>query len=68
MAEHGGPIADFAAVIDASQADAWTTWVFLLFVVGNLIGTLLFAIGLLRQPGRAGLGGAVASWPGRRCT
>jgi hypothetical protein len=49
MAERGGPLADYAAVIDASQADRSATWVFLLFVVGNLIGTLLLAIGLLRS-------------------
>ena len=48
MAEHGGPLADFAAVIDASESNRSTAWVFLLFVVGNLLGTLLLAIGLLR--------------------
>ena len=64
MAEHGGPQADFAAVIDASQADAWSTWVFLLFVAGNLIGTLVFAIGLLLSravPVWAALG--ILLWP-----
>jgi hypothetical protein len=49
MAEHGGPLADYAAVIDASQADASTAWVFPIFIVGNLLGTLLFGIGLLRS-------------------
>jgi hypothetical protein len=49
MAERGGPLADFAAVIDASQADRWVGWVFPIFIVGNLVGTLLFAIGLLRS-------------------
>ena len=49
MAEHGGPLADYAAVIDASQSDPWTAWVFPIFIVGNLLGTLLFAIGLLRS-------------------
>ena len=49
MAERGGPLADFAAVIDASQADRWVGWVFPIFIVGNLLGTLLFAIGLLRS-------------------
>lgn len=49
MAEHGGPLADFAAVIDASQADGSTVWVFPIFIAGNLLGTLLFAIGLLRS-------------------
>ena len=49
MAERGGPIADYAAVIDASQADLSTAWVFPIFIVGNLLGTVLFAIGLLRS-------------------
>jgi hypothetical protein len=49
MAQHGGPLADYAAAIDASQADPWTVWVFPIFIVGNLLGTLLFAIGLLRS-------------------
>lgn len=55
MAEHGGPLADYAVVIDASQSDLWTVWVFPIFIVGNLLGTVLFAIGLLRSntvPGR----------------
>jgi hypothetical protein len=49
MAERGGPLADYAAVIDASQSDAATAWVFPIFIVGNLLGTLLFAIGMLRS-------------------
>ena len=48
MAERGGPLGDYAAVIDASESNGSTTWVFLLFVVGNLLGTLLLAVGLLR--------------------
>jgi hypothetical protein len=49
MAERGGPLGDYAAVIDASQRDLATGWVFPIFIVGNLLGTLLFAIGLLRS-------------------
>jgi hypothetical protein len=49
MAERGGPLGDYAAVIDASQSDLSTAWVFPIFIVGNLLGTLLFAIGLLRS-------------------
>ena len=49
MAERGGPIGDYAAVIDASQADLSTAWVFPIFIVGNLLGTVFFAIGLLRS-------------------
>jgi hypothetical protein len=47
MAGRGGPLADYAAVIDASQSDPWSSWVFPLFIVGNLLGTALFAMGLL---------------------
>jgi hypothetical protein len=47
MAERGGPLGDYAAVIDASQSDLSTAWVFPIFIAGNLLGTLLFAIGLL---------------------
>jgi hypothetical protein len=56
--------ADFAAVIEDAQADAWGIWVFLLFVIGNLIGTILFAVGLLRSrrvPAWAAL--AIMTWP-----
>jgi hypothetical protein len=49
MAERGGPAADYAAVIDVSQSDPWTVWVFPIFIVGNLLGTLLFGIGLMRS-------------------
>ena len=49
MAEHGGSLGDFAAVIDAGQAESSTAWVFPIFIVGNLLGTVLFAIGLLRS-------------------
>lgn len=49
MAERGGPLAEYAALLDAGEADGSTSWVFLLFVAGNLGGTLLFAIGLLRS-------------------
>ena len=45
MAERGGPFGDYAAVIDTSQRDLATAWVFPIFIVGNLLGTLLFAIG-----------------------
>ena len=64
MAARGGPMADYAAVIDVSQAEPWSTWVFLLFVAGNLVGTTLFAIGLLRSravPVWAALG--ILAWP-----
>jgi hypothetical protein len=56
MAEYGGPAADFAAVLDAAQSEPTTVWIFPIFVLGNLVGTLLFAIGLLRSR-------AVGIWP-----
>ncbi|WP_424528616.1 hypothetical protein ACOZ38_02800 [Sphaerisporangium viridialbum] len=49
MAERGGPLSDYAAVLDSSQSDASTLWVFLLFVLGNLVGTLLLGLALLRS-------------------
>lgn len=49
MAERGGPLSDYAAVIDAGESDPWFGWVFWLFIVGNLLGTLMFAIGLVRS-------------------
>jgi hypothetical protein len=49
MAQRGGPLADYAAVIDASESDPWFVWVLALFAAGNLLGTLLFAIGLVRS-------------------
>jgi hypothetical protein len=64
MAAQGGPLADYAAVIDATQAEPWSTWVFLLFVLGNLVGTSLFAVGLLLNravPVWAALG--ILAWP-----
>jgi hypothetical protein len=64
MAQRGGPLADYAAAIDASQAHPSTTWVFLFFVLGNLVGTLVFAIGLLRSravPGWAAV--SIMLWP-----
>ncbi len=59
-----GPADAMAQVVEDTQADAWGIWVFLLFAIGNLIGTLLFAIGLLRSrsvPVWAAL--AIMSWP-----
>ncbi|MET8983910.1 DUF4386 family protein [Nonomuraea wenchangensis] len=64
MAEHGGPVQDYAIVIDNSQSDASTLWVFLLFVLGNLVGTLLLGLALLRSR-RVPLwaAAAVLAWP-----
>lgn len=64
MVEVGGPDGTFARVLDASSADPATLWVFLLFVVGNLLGTALFGVALLRSravPVLAAIG--VLAWP-----
>ena len=64
MVGHGGPMADYAAVLDAREAEPWSTWVFLLFIAGNLLGTVLFASGLLRSravPVWAAL--CILAWP-----
>jgi hypothetical protein len=64
MAARGGPVADYAAVIDAGQSDPWSSWVFPLFIAGNLLGTALFAMGLLISkavPAWAALG--ILMWP-----
>jgi hypothetical protein len=64
MAERGGPVADYAAVVDASQSEPAGVWVFLVFVVGNLIGTFLLGLALLRGravPVWAAIG--VLAWP-----
>src|SRR3954454_4976573 len=64
MAERGGPVGDFAAVVDASEGNAWTTWVFLLFVLGNLVGTFLLGLALLRGRAVPPWGAvAVMAWP-----
>jgi hypothetical protein len=62
MAVRGDHPADYAAVIDAAQAES--AWVFLIFVIGNLIGTAVLAGGLLASravPIWAAL--AILSWP-----
>jgi hypothetical protein len=64
MAELGGDPSRFVAAIDASQADPWPLWVFGLFVLGNLVGTTVLAIGLLRSravPVWAAI--AIGLWP-----
>ena len=48
MAGQGGPVEGFAKAIDAANADPAAVWAFLLFVAGNLVGTLVLAIGLWR--------------------
>jgi hypothetical protein len=57
-------VAHDAAVLDAASGDPGGTWAFLLFILGNLVGTLVLGIGLWRSgtaPRWAAL--AIASWP-----
>jgi hypothetical protein len=64
MAQQAGSDAAFAAVLDASQAEVWGTVTFGTFALGNLVGTALLSIGLLRSravPVWAALG--VLAWP-----
>lgn len=64
MVRVGGPMADFATVLDARQLDAAGTWVFLLFVLGNLVGTFLLGLALWRSRSVARwAAAAVMVWP-----
>jgi hypothetical protein len=49
MADRGGPVADYAGVLDAAQQNPSAAWVFLLFILGNLVGTLLLGVALWRS-------------------
>jgi hypothetical protein len=49
MVRVGGPMDAFARVLDARQQDTAGTWVFLLFVLGNLVGTFLLGLALWRS-------------------
>ncbi len=65
MAAHGGPMKDYAAVIDASSSYGSAAFMFILFAFGNLIGTLLLAIAVFRSRGVVPAWAAVliAMWP-----
>lgn len=60
-----GPKAgDYAAVVDAAQADTSAAWVFLLFVLGNVVGTFLLGLALWRAGSvPRWVAGAVMLWP-----
>ncbi|MFJ8577395.1 hypothetical protein [Micromonospora sp. NPDC093277] len=67
MAERGGPTGDYAAVLDAGSEAAIPF--LLLFVVGNILGTLLLGIALLRArtaPTWAAV--AICCWPALHVT
>lgn len=62
MAARGGPMGDYAAVLDAAS-NATTPW-FVLFAAGNLLGTLLLGIALLRaRTAPVWAGAALCCWP-----
>ena len=64
MVRVGGPPAEFARVLDTRQEFAAGTWVFLLFVLGNIVGTFLLGLALWRSravPRWAGA--AIMAWP-----
>lgn len=64
MAEVVGPTPALAAVIDAAESDPSWAWVLVVFVLGNLIGTLLLAGGLLRtRTVHRWVAVAIGSWP-----
>ncbi|MFC4041463.1 hypothetical protein ACFO1B_23765 [Dactylosporangium siamense] len=64
MVRVGGPMAGFAAVLDTRQQDAAGTWVFLLFVLGNIVGTFLLGLALWRSRSVARwAAAAVMLWP-----
>lgn len=48
MAEQGGPTAEYAKVLDASQGGAFA-WVTVMIILGNMVGTLLLGIALWRS-------------------
>ena len=48
--DHGAPSGEFAAVIDASQrSDPTFAWIFPIFILGNMVGTLLLGLALVRS-------------------
>ncbi|MFE9654983.1 hypothetical protein [Micromonospora sp. NPDC006431] len=62
MAERGGPTGDYAAVLDAA-GEAAIPWL-LLFVAGNILGTLLLGIALLRaRTAPAWAAATICCWP-----
>jgi hypothetical protein len=64
LAEHGGATADHIAVQDATMNQAFFVGPALTFVVGNIIGTFLLALALIRAraiPRWAGL--TIMAWP-----
>jgi len=64
MVRVGGPMADFARVLDTRQEFAAGTWVFLLFVLGNIVGTFLLGLALWRSRAVSRwAAAAIMAWP-----
>ena len=55
MAQQGGSLGNYVAVLDAAAGDPLTVWVTALFIIGNIVGTFLLGFALLRA-------GVVARW------
>lgn len=64
FAERGVAGSRAAAALDASQNDPAGLWIFMLFVLGNIIGTVLLSVALWRSRIVAGWAAlAVLAWP-----
>ena len=48
MARQGGPVSAYVAVLDAVSNEPLTAWVGPLFIFGNIVGTFLLGLALLR--------------------
>ena len=55
MAQQGSSLGNYVAVLDAAAGDPLTVWVTALFIIGNIVGTFLLGLALLRA-------GVVARW------
>lgn len=64
MAGRGTNQADYAKILDDSLNGASVIWVYLTFLIGNLIGTFLLGLALLRSRAVPALvGWSVMGWP-----
>jgi hypothetical protein len=64
MAARGAHTADYAQILDQSLNGMSVVWVYMTFLIGNVLGTFLFGLALLRSrvvPGWAAWG--VLGWP-----
>lgn len=64
MVEVAGPTPEMAAILDAAQGDPWWAWALGVFVLGNIVGTLILAVGLFRSRSVVRWAPlAIACWP-----